>query len=332
MKSYFQITLGIVLFLIAIQKSIAQSHVPVISKWNGADSLKAVEEINIFRQKLNDEYRNRETTPLGPDVFPVFTTHSFFPINLIYRVIARLEVTPETPYFGMKTTTTRVSTERIYGYLNFTLAGKVFRMPVYQSKELSQNPKYTDYLFFPFTDDTNGSETYAGGRYLDLRVPKEGESLIVDFNMAYNPYCAYHSAYSCPIVPAENTLDISVRAGVLYHEEHKSDAPKRWPEKRNNIDVVPEYPGGAKALAELLRKNLRYPKAARKQRIEGTVFVEFTVEADGSVTNIKTLKGISRECDEAAERVIGLMKKWKPGELNGQAVPSRVVQPINFRL
>jgi TonB family protein len=232
----------------------------------------------------------------------------------------------------MKTTTARMSTERVYGYLNFTLTGKSFRVPVYQSKEMMLNPEYADYLFFPFTDDTNGSETYAGGRYLDLRVPKEGDSLIVDFNLAYNPYCAYHSQYSCPIVPAENALDINVPAGVMYNEEHKSDTPKHWPEGRIKLDIMPEYPGGTKAIAALLKKNLRYPKAARKQRVEGTVYVQFTVEADGAVTNIKTIRGISRECDEAAERLIAMMKRWKPGESKGKPVASIMVQPINFRL
>jgi uncharacterized protein (DUF1684 family) len=72
---------------------------------------------------------------------------------------------------------------------------------------------YVDYLFLPFSDATNGNETYSGGRYIDLRIPTS-DSVLIDFNKAYNPYCAYNPKYSCPIVPKQNRLPIPVRAGV----------------------------------------------------------------------------------------------------------------------
>lgn len=180
------------------------------------DSLKAREEIIAFQKKLNDEYKNRNESPLDASAFATFKGHDYFPINLDYRVVAKLEVTPSTPFFSMKTTTSRFSTERIYGYVNFTLKGKKFRLPVYQSKDLMQTAEYADYLFFPFTDLTSGSETYGGGRYIDLAIPKSGDDVVIDFNMAYNPYCAYNKRYSCPIVPAENQMDVEIPAGVKY--------------------------------------------------------------------------------------------------------------------
>ena len=73
--------------------------------------------------------------------------------------------------------------------------------------------EYEDYLFLPFTDKTNGDSSYGGGRYLDLKLP-EGDSIIIDFNQAYNPYCAYNDKYSCPVPPKSNNLDIEVLAGV----------------------------------------------------------------------------------------------------------------------
>ena len=76
-----------------------------------------------------------------------------------------------------------------------------------------ENPDYFDYLFLPFLDLTNGKTTYSGGRYIDLRIP-EGDTIIIDFNKAFNPYCAYSHHYSCPVVPSENYLDFEVRAGV----------------------------------------------------------------------------------------------------------------------
>ena len=183
------------------------------------DSLTAIAEITSFQKKLNEEYKNRNESPLKPEDFANFKGHDFFPIDLRYRVKAKLNVTEGTPFFGMKTTGSRLSAERIYGYLVFTLAGKEFRLPVYQSKDLMKTPEYADYLFFPFTDETNGNETYGGGRYIDLRIPKDGDDLIVDFNMAYNPYCAYNSGYSCPLVPAENQMDIAVPAGIKYEKQ-----------------------------------------------------------------------------------------------------------------
>jgi uncharacterized protein (DUF1684 family) len=83
-----------------------------------------------------------------------------------------------------------------------------------------QESDYRDYLFLPFIDQTNGEETYGGGRYVDLRIP-EGDTLIIDFNKAYNPYCAYNKKYSCPLVPAVNELKTSVTAGVKAFRKSK---------------------------------------------------------------------------------------------------------------
>ena len=74
-------------------------------------------------------------------------------------------------------------------------------------------------MFLPFSDETNGIESYGGGRYIDLRIP-EGNTLIIDFNSAYNPYCAYNDKYSCPIVPRENYLRTRIEAGVKKFKDH----------------------------------------------------------------------------------------------------------------
>ena len=79
--------------------------------------------------------------------------------------------------------------------------------------ELLDDEEFVDYLFLPFTDLTNGEATYAGGRYIDLAIP-DGDTLIIDFNKSYNPYCAYNKKYSCPIVPKVNHLEIDINAGV----------------------------------------------------------------------------------------------------------------------
>ena len=81
------------------------------------------------------------------------------------------------------------------------------------------DPEYEDYLFIPFNDLTNGNETYDGGRYLDLKTTSES-TIVIDFNKAYNPYCAYNDKYSCPIPPRENDLPIEIKAGILTFGKH----------------------------------------------------------------------------------------------------------------
>ncbi|MEO5977775.1 MAG: DUF1684 domain-containing protein [Chryseolinea sp.] len=180
------------------------------------DSLKALKEIDEFQKKLNTEYKNKEESPLEPKDLKKFKGHDFFPVNLNYRVNAKLTVTDGTPFLQMKTTTTRLTTDRVYGYVEFAIAEKQFRLPVYQSQDLMKDPEYVDYLFFPFTDLTNGAQSYIGGRYIDLRIPKSETNIIIDFNQAYNPYCAYNHKYSCPLVPADNQMDMEVPVGVRY--------------------------------------------------------------------------------------------------------------------
>jgi hypothetical protein len=114
----------------------------------------------------------------------------------------------------MPTSTDRMPLYSKYGELTFKINGKELTLQVFQNQELIKREGYEDYLFVPFADLTNGGETYGGGRYLDFHIPKSDE-VYIDFNKAYNPYCAYSDRYSCPKVPDENYLDVLVEAGVL---------------------------------------------------------------------------------------------------------------------
>jgi uncharacterized protein (DUF1684 family) len=132
---------------------------------------------------------------------------------LVYVVKATLKRTPDSEWFNMKTTTSRVSPERIFGVLTFELKGTTYALNVYQGKDTMKSKGFEDYLFLPFLDHTNGEGSYGGGRYIDLRIP-DGDTMMIDFNTAYNPYCAYNEKYSCPIVPRVNYLDVEVEAGL----------------------------------------------------------------------------------------------------------------------
>jgi uncharacterized protein len=174
----------------------------------------AISEILAFQNDLNKEYRDPEKSPLERKARRHFRGHDFFPVDLRYRVAASLVRSSDSAFFRMRTTTERMPRYRVYGIVHFALMGKNYDMPVYQSEDLMKTREYSDHLFLPFTDLTNGEETYGGGRYIDLHIPKDGKSLTIDFNQAYNPYCAYSHSYSCPLVPQQNHLDLTIRAGV----------------------------------------------------------------------------------------------------------------------
>ena len=147
----------------------------------------------------------------------MFEGLEFFPIDSLFVVKANLKRTPNTPFFDMKTTTTRVTKERVFGVLTFSINNESYNLNVYQSA--SDSDAESDYLFLPFLDTTNGTETYGGGRYIDLTIP-EGNQMIIDFNKSYNPYCAYNEKYSCPIVPRENYLSLKIKAGVKRFKDY----------------------------------------------------------------------------------------------------------------
>ena len=101
------------------------------------------------------------------------------------------------------------------GHLPFTYQGTEYALRVFMPADTSEEK----YWFIPFTDATAGTETYGAGRFLDIDPPAS-DSTFLDFNYAYNPYCAYNERYDCPIPPAENKLPIAVRAGEKLYREH----------------------------------------------------------------------------------------------------------------
>lgn len=98
------------------------------------------------------------------------------------------------------------------------------------------------------------------------------------------------------------------------------------------VEEMPEFPGGPAKMMEFIQKNVKYPMLARESDIQGRVFVDFVVEPDGSITNVKILRGIGGGCDEEAIRVVESMPKWKPGKQRGSAVRVSFRAPIIFKL
>ncbi|NRB58490.1 MAG: DUF1684 domain-containing protein [Winogradskyella sp.] len=161
---------------------------------------------------MNADFKDASKSPLKDKDRKNFVELDFFKFDSAYVVKSILKPTPDSDWFDMKTTTDRVSKERVYGIIEFELKGEIYQLNVYQESP-DEEGAMPDYLFLPFLDDTNGNGSYAGGRYIDLKIP-EGDSIEVDFNKAFNPYCAYNEKYSCPIVPRENYVATRIEAGV----------------------------------------------------------------------------------------------------------------------
>jgi uncharacterized protein (DUF1684 family) len=186
------------------------------------DSADVAQKIKHFQEELDREYRDSKTTPLRAADLKTFKGHNFYPIDLRYVVVARLTYTPDAPFVPFPATGKIVNTYRSFAVAEFELAGETHRLTIYQSKSLMNHPEYKDYLFLPFTDLTTGDETYGGGRYVDLRLPPEGApTLVLNFHLSYNPYCAYSDRYSCPLVPKNNHLNVAIRAGVFMEGGEK---------------------------------------------------------------------------------------------------------------
>lgn len=166
-----------------------------------------------FQQELNREFSDPLSSPLDSADRLKFISIPFFAVDTHFIVTATFVRTKKEKKFKMKTTTSRTPEYIKYGEVHFTLDGKQHILSVYRNIELSKRKEFRDYLFLPFTDLTSGGLSYGGGRYLDLRIPS-GNQMVLDFNKAYNPYCAYNHAYSCPIPPPENFVDAFVNAGV----------------------------------------------------------------------------------------------------------------------
>jgi len=174
-----------------------------------------LKDIDRFQKELIDEYKNENTTPLSKEAKKEFKGIHFFPVDPGYVITAKFVRTKDEKIFAMPTSGDITKKYVKFGEAYFTLQGKEFKLNIYQSIELASQRKYRDYLFIPFRDATSGKETYGGGRYIDLTIP-QGDSVDINFNKAYHPYCAYTEGFNCPIPPRENYLPIKIEAGVKY--------------------------------------------------------------------------------------------------------------------
>ena len=171
--------------------------------------------LKTYREGRDSELRDEEKSPLKKIDFPKYKGLNYFPLDFGYRVFAKFKRTTDEKRLLIPTSSGKVKKYVKYAVLKFELEGKPYSLDVYHAEKSARKKlgEYENLLFIPFKDLTNGRDSYGGGRYLFINDTKNSE-VILDFNLASNPSCAYGSdRYSCPIPPRANHLKVSVKAG-----------------------------------------------------------------------------------------------------------------------
>ena len=174
----------------------------VVSEPNGS-----VLSARVARDKF---FRSGANSPIPTQDRGSFKGLEYYPVNEALSYSVRLNRYPRPEQVRLATNTGEIRSGLRYGYFDFTVEGRSCRLNVYRLDDSAESGGPN--LFIPFRDTTSGAETYAPGRYIDLAENTSGVYQL-DFNRAYNPYCAFNSHYSCPFPPDENILPVPIRAG-----------------------------------------------------------------------------------------------------------------------
>ena len=176
-------------------------------------------QIEAFRRQKDKWMQESADSPLEHHQRHTFSGLNYYPIDFAYRVRATMNRDAQPHTIKIQTTTGDWREYNHYGALAFELNGQALKLNVYQPVGDKAHSASKE-LFVPFRDRTAPMETYGAGRYLDLRALEEGQDYLLDFNRAYNPWCAYSPNYSCTVPPPANHLPVEIRAGEKLYEEH----------------------------------------------------------------------------------------------------------------
>jgi uncharacterized protein (DUF1684 family) len=165
--------------------------------------------LRAFREGVDFRFNDRVLSPLTEEDRLRFAGLEYFPVDRAAAVRAKLSPAADPTPFAMPTFDRRTLRHARLGVVTARFQGREIRLLAF----VRQDPDLAARVaLIPFRDATNGVETYAGGRYIEIDLPV-AERFLLDFNRAMNPWCAYDSSYACPIPPAENHLPIAIRAG-----------------------------------------------------------------------------------------------------------------------
>ena len=169
-------------------------------------------KIAAIREAKDEGFKNGPESPIPADKKASLLPLTYFPIDENYAVPATLEPLEQRTRIQVPTSTGKIRNMERIGTLKFMLQGKPMRLTAFVDVDSPQ----VNRLFVPFADQTSGTETYPAGRYMELDPTATG-IYVVDFNVAYNPYCYYSPEFDCPYPPKENRLDAAIRAGERVH-------------------------------------------------------------------------------------------------------------------
>ena len=162
-----------------------------------------------FQAEKDEFYASHPQSPLTHEQKREFKGLKYFPQNSALRLEVLVEVFSTQETVSIQTTGGEPRSYRRFGRFKFEVDGQAAELTLYSNQ---------DGFFLPFVDSLAGKETYPAGRYLEVEQSADG-NFMVDFNLAYNPYCAYNDTWSCPLTPAENHLKVAIRAGEKsFHE------------------------------------------------------------------------------------------------------------------
>ncbi|WP_129115195.1 DUF1684 domain-containing protein [Halegenticoccus tardaugens] len=174
------------------------------------------------RREKDEYFRDHPHSPIPPDGRESFAGLNYYPPNPDYRFELPLSEHDEKESVTLATTTDGEREYLEWGEFGFDVGGEECSLRAYKSDPTEGG------FWLPFRDRTSGEETYGGGRYLDLDTTDDrtdGGLWIVDFNLAYNPFCVYSERYECPLVPMENWLDVRIEAGEKAYRTSESYEP-----------------------------------------------------------------------------------------------------------
>jgi uncharacterized protein (DUF1684 family) len=177
-------------------------------------------KIAAIRAAKDDSFKNDPDSPIPPDKKSSLLPLAYYPVDELYTAPATLEPSADRTRIQVPTSIGKIRDLEVIGTLKFSIKGQALRLTAFM--EVTE-PR-VNRLFVPFADLTSGKETYPAGRYMELDPTPTGLYL-VDFNIAYHPYCYYSPEYDCPFPPKENRLSLEIRAGEkMQKADSKADA------------------------------------------------------------------------------------------------------------
>jgi len=190
--------------------------VSIYYSFSGGETSEAyVTKIKKMREEKDHDMRTAPDSPFANDTTQTFKGLNYFPIDASYRISAKLILIEAKKTVLLPTSDDKQKSYLEYAYAEFEMQGVENKLLILEIMDMGP---YRGTLFLSFADKTSAKETYGAGRYLDIKKIPGATSVTLDFNEAYNPYCAYNDNFSCPFPPPENILNIEIKAGEkTYH-------------------------------------------------------------------------------------------------------------------